>query len=322
MDRSRSTTALKALYATGLFADVHINHAGGRLVVTVVENPVINQVAFEGNKKAKDDQLKVEVQSKPRGTLSKPTVQADVQRIVEIYHRSGRFDVSVVPKIIELPNNRVNLVFEIHEGDKTGVKEIRFIGAHHFSSGRLKDVIKTRETNFLSFLQTTDIYDPDRVEADRDLIRRFYLKNGYADVRVLSAVGEYDPAKKGFIITFTIDEGAQYHVGTVDVVSNVQALNPNTLRNRLLIKRGLGLQRRSGREERRGHDGRGGQARLRLRQCAAARRPQCADADHQSGIRGRGRHARLYRAHQYPRQHAHARLRHPPRVRYRRRRRL
>ncbi|HVZ51644.1 MAG TPA: outer membrane protein assembly factor BamA [Pseudolabrys sp.] len=229
---------LKSLYATGLFADVHINHVGGRLVVTVVENPVINQVAFEGNKKAKDEQLKVEVQSKPRGTLSKPTVQADVQRIVEIYHRSGRFDVSVVPKIIELPNNRVNLVFEIHEGEKTGVKEIRFIGAHHFSSGRLKDVIKTRETNFLSFLQTTDIYDPDRVEADRDLIRRFYLKNGYADVRVLSAVGEYDPAKKGFIITFTIDEGAQYHVGTVDVVSNVHALDPGTLRNKLLIKSG------------------------------------------------------------------------------------
>ena len=134
---------LKALYATGLFSDVRISHAGGRLVVTVVENPVINRVAFEGNKKAKDEQLKAEVQSKPRGTLSKPTVQADVQRIIEIYHRSGRFDVSVVPKIIELPNNRVDLVFEINEGDKTGVKEISFVGAHAFSHGRLKDVIKT-----------------------------------------------------------------------------------------------------------------------------------------------------------------------------------
>ena len=230
--------ALKALYATGLFSDVRINHVGGRLVVTVVENPVINQVAFEGNKKAKDEQLKLEVQSKARGTLSKPTVQADVQRIIEIYHRGGRFDVTVVPKIIDLPNNRVNLVFEIHEGEKTGVKLIRFVGAHHFSSGRLKDVIKTRETSLLSFLQTTDIYDPDRVEADRDLLRRFYLKNGYADVRVLSAVGEYDPAKKGFIITFTIDEGPQYHVGTVDVVSNVRALDPNSLRNKLRIRPG------------------------------------------------------------------------------------
>jgi outer membrane protein insertion porin family len=230
--------ALKALYATGLFSDVRINHVGGRIVVSVVENPVINQVAFEGNKKAKDDQLKVEVQSKPRGTLSKPTVQADVQRIIEIYHRSGRFDVSVVPKIIDLPNNRVNLVFEIHEGEKTGVKLIRFVGAHAFSSGRLKDVIKTTESNWFSFLQTTDIYDPDRVEADRDLLRRFYLKNGYADVRIVSAVGEYDPSKKGFVITFTIDEGPQYHVGTVDVVSNVHALNPALLRGKVKLSSG------------------------------------------------------------------------------------
>jgi outer membrane protein insertion porin family len=231
--------ALKALYATGLFSDVRISHSGGSLVVSVVENPVINQVAFEGNKKAKDTQLQAEVQSKARGTLSKPTVQADVQRIIEIYHRSGRFDVTVVPKIIELPNNRVNLVFEIHEGPKTGVKEIRFVGAHAFSWGRLKNVIKTTETNWLyGFLQTTDIYDPDRVEADRDLLRRFYLKYGYADVRILSAVGEYDPAKKGFIVTFTIDEGAQYHVGTVDVISNVHALDPASLRNAVKLSSG------------------------------------------------------------------------------------
>jgi outer membrane protein insertion porin family len=224
---------LKALIATGLFADVRIDHAGGRLVVTVVENPVINRVAFEGNKKAKDEQLKAEVQSKPRGTLSRPTVQADVQRIIEIYHRSGRFDVTVVPKIIELPNNRVDLVFEINDGTKTSVKLIRFVGANAYSSGRLKDVIKTTESNWLSFLQSTDIYDPDRVEADRDLLRRFYLKHGYADVRIVSAVGEYDPAKKGFIVTFAIDEGSQYHVGTVDVVSNVRAIDPASLRGSL-----------------------------------------------------------------------------------------
>jgi len=231
--------ALKALYATGLFSDVRISHSGGRLVVSVIENPVINQVAFEGNKKAKDTQLQAEVQSKARGTLSKPTVQADVQRIIEIYHRTGRFDVTVVPKIIELPNNRVNLVFEIHEGPKTGVKEIRFVGAHAFSWGRLKNVIKTTETNWLyGFLQTTDIYDPDRVEADRDLLRRFYLKHGYADVRILSAVGEYDPARKGFIVTFTIDEGSQYHVGTVDVISNVHALDPASLRDSVKLSSG------------------------------------------------------------------------------------
>jgi outer membrane protein insertion porin family len=229
---------IKALYATGLFSDVRIDRSGGRLVVAVTENPVIDRVAFEGNKKAKDAQLQAEVQSKPRGTLSKPTVQADVQRIIEIYHHSGMYDVTVVPKIIELPNNRVDLVFEINEGKKTGVKEIRFVGIHAFSRGRLLRVIKTAESGWFSFLQTTDIYDPDRVEADRDLLRRFYLSHGYADVRVVSAVGEYDPALKGFIITFTIDEGAQYHVGTVDVVSNVHALDPATLRGAVKIGAG------------------------------------------------------------------------------------
>ncbi|MGC2043454.1 MAG: outer membrane protein assembly factor BamA, partial [Pseudolabrys sp.] len=230
--------ALKALLATGLFSDVRISHSGNRLVVTVVENPVINRVAFEGNKKAKDEQLSAEVQSKPRGTLSRPTVQADVQRIIEIYHRSGRFDVSVDPKIIELPNNRVDLVFEIKEGEKTGVKDIRFVGAKAYSSSRLKDVIKTSESNWLSFLQTTDIYDPDRVEADRDLLRRFYLKHGYADVRIVSAVGEYDPAKKGFVVTFTIDEGSQYRVGTIEVLSNVRAIDPSVLRSQLKLSQG------------------------------------------------------------------------------------
>ena len=230
--------ALKTMVATGLFSDVRISHSGGRIVVTVAENPVINRVAFEGNKKAKDEQLQAETQSKPRGTLSRPTVQADVQRIIEIYHRSGRFDVSVNPKIIELPNNRVDLVFEIKEGDKTGIKDIVFVGAKAFSHGRLKDVIKTSSSNLLSFLQTTDIYDADRIEADRDLLRRFYLKHGYADVRIISAIGEYDPAKKGFIVTFTIDEGSQYRVGTVDVVSNVRAIEPAILRNQVKLSPG------------------------------------------------------------------------------------
>ena len=238
MTAEQENEGLKALIATGLFEDVQTSHSGGRLVITVVENPVINRVAFEGNKKAKDEQLKAEVQSKPRGTLSRPTVQADVQRIIEIYHRSGRFDVRVDPKIIELPNNRVDLVFEITEGQKTGVKLINFVGIHAYSTGRLKDVIKTSESNFLSFLQTTDIYDPDRVEADRDLLRRFYLKHGFADVRIVAAVGEYDPGKKGFVVTFTIDEGAQYRIGTVDVVSNVRAIDPASLRGSLKLSAG------------------------------------------------------------------------------------
>src|ERR1700749_3344139 len=186
---------LKALIETGLFQDVRISRAGARIIVTVVENPVINRVAFEGNKKVKDEQLSAEIQSKPRGTLSRPMVQSDAQRIAEIYRRSGRYDVRVNPEIIEQPNNRVYLIFTITEGTKTGVKSIEFIGNRAFSSYRLKDIIKTHESNFLSWLAGGDTYDPDRVEAGRDLIRRYYLKNGFADVQVVAALTEYDPQK-------------------------------------------------------------------------------------------------------------------------------
>jgi len=229
---------IKALYESGLFQNINVSTQGGRVIVSVVEAPVIDRVAFEGNYRIKDAQLQQEIQSKARGTLSKPMVQADTERIIEVYHRSGRFDVTVTPQIIERPNNRVDLIFDIHEGEKTGVKQINFVGNHAFSSWRLKDVIKTNVSNFLSFLQTTDIYDPDRIEADRDLLRRFYLKHGYADVQVVSATGEYDPAKKGFIITFTIEEGPQYRFGNIDIHSNVRAVDANSLRSVLLTHKG------------------------------------------------------------------------------------
>ena len=229
---------LKGLYATGLFQDIRIRQAGGRLIVTVVENPVINRIAFEGNVKAKDEQLLGEIQSKVRGTLSRPIVQSDTQRIIEQYRRNGRYDVRVVPKIIELPNNRVDLVFEVTEGKKTGVKSIRFVGNRYYSDFRLKDVIKTTESNFLSFLKSSDVYDPDRIEADRDLLRRFYLKHGFADVRVVSAVSEFDPQAGAFIVTFTIDEGEQYKFGAVDIQSNVRAVDAASLADRLKAKAG------------------------------------------------------------------------------------
>src|SRR5438270_8661654 len=230
LDHSQIDDGLKALIETGLFQDVKISQAGGRLLVTVVENPVIGRVAFEGNKKVKDEQLAAEVQSKPRGTLSRPMVQSDAQRIAEIYRHSGRYDVRVTPEIIEQPNNRVDLVFTITEGAKTGVKSIEFIGNSAFSSYRLKDIIKTHESNLLSFLGGGDTYDPDRVEADRDLIRRFYLKRGYADVQVVAALTEYDPQRGGFLVTFKIEEGQQYRVGSVDFQSTIPTLNGSSLR--------------------------------------------------------------------------------------------
>src|SRR5579871_2015230 len=230
LDAGRIDAGLKALYATGLFQDVRINQAGGRVIVTVVENPVINRVAFEGNKKAKDEQLSAEIQSKARGTFSRATVQSDVTRIVEVYHHSGRYDVHVEPKIIELPNGRVDLVFEINEGEKTGVADIIFVGNKHYSDYRLRDVIKTGITRWWSFLKSDDIYDADRIEVDRDLLRRFYLRNGFADVRIVSATGEFDPVKKGFVITYNIEEGDQYKFGAVDIQSTVNAVPPASLR--------------------------------------------------------------------------------------------
>ena len=238
LDSAKIDSALKALYATGLFQDVRITPGNGRILVTVVENPVVNRVAFEGNKKVKDEQLAAEVQSKARGTFSRAAVQNDVQRIIEVYQHGGRYDVRVEPKVIELPNGRVDLVYEITEGAKTGVEKIVFVGNNAFSDYRLRDVIKTGVSNWLSFLKSNDIYDPDRIEVDRDLLRRFYLRNGFADVRIVSAVGEYDPENKGFIITFTIDEGLQYHFGAVNIQSTVPAVPPESLRYKLRVEAG------------------------------------------------------------------------------------
>jgi outer membrane protein insertion porin family len=229
LDQPHIDDGLKALIETGLFQDVKINQAGGRLVVTVVENPVIGRVVFEGNKKVKDEQLSGEVQSKPRGTLSRPVVQSDAQRIAEIYRHSGRYDVTVTPEIIEQPNNRVDLIFTITEGGKTGIQSVNFVGNVAYSAYRLRDIIKTRESNLLSFMGGSDTYDPDRIEADRDLIRRYYLKHGFADVQVVAALTEYDPQRKGFLVTFTIEEGQQYRVASVNFQSSIGSLDGNSL---------------------------------------------------------------------------------------------
>ena len=204
----RSTLALKALYASGLFEDVRISQSGGRLIVTVVEAPVIDRLAFEGNCSVKDEQLQQEIQSEgTRHPVARHGAGGRPARSSRSHHRNGRFDVTVVPKIIQRPNNRVDLVFEVN-----GRREDRDQVHHLRRQPRLfrlpaQGCIKTSESNWLSFLQTTDVYDADRIEADRDLIRRYYLSHGYADVQVVSATGEYDPSRKGFIITFTIEEG-------------------------------------------------------------------------------------------------------------------
>jgi outer membrane protein insertion porin family len=229
--------ALKELYATGLFDDVKIVRSEAHLIVRVVEAPVIERLRFEGNRQIKDGDLAKEISLKPRGPMTKAAVREDVALIIEIYHRNGRYDVQVAPNTIARGEGRADLVFEIKEGAKTGIKRIAFAGNHEFADSRLKGVIKTTESGWFGFLKTTDVYDSDRVEADADLLRRFYAKNGFADVHV-SAAAAYDPARHGFTLTFTIDEGARYRFGAIDIESRVTTLDGAALRDALRLARG------------------------------------------------------------------------------------
>ena len=237
-DPARIDESLKALFATGLFSDVQLRREGDSLVVAVQENPIINRLAFEGNRRIDTEQLEKEIQLRPRVVYTRTRVQNDVQRILDIYRRQGRFAATVEPKIIQLDQNRVDLVFEINEGARTGVKAINFVGNNHFSDGTLRENIQTRETAWWRFLTSEDNYDPDRLNYDRDLLRRFYLREGYADFRVVSAVAELTPERDNFIITFTIEEGERYKFGKVDIRSNLKALDPEQVRGALTTREG------------------------------------------------------------------------------------
>ncbi|MBV8189672.1 MAG: outer membrane protein assembly factor BamA [Alphaproteobacteria bacterium] len=237
-DAAAADRSLKALFATGLFSDVSIDMQGSTLVVRVTENPIINRVAFEGNSKIDDDKLRDEIQSKPRQVFTRARVQSDVERILSIYRRSGRYNASVEPKIIKLEQGRVDLVFEINEGDVTGVQRISFVGNEHFSDGTLRGKIRTTESAWWRFLSSDDRYDPDRLNLDRELLRKFYLSEGYADFRVISAVAELAPNRQGFFITFTISEGERYKFGKVDVSTRFQGLDIDVLKSYLTMAEG------------------------------------------------------------------------------------
>ena len=235
-DPEKEDDSLKGLYATGLFADVVLHREGDTLVVHVTENPVVNRVAFEGNQKIEDKKLTDEIQLKARSVYSRTKVQQDVKRILEVYRRSGRFSATVDPKVITLPENRVDVVYEIDEGDKTKVTRISFIGNHIFTDHRLREVIQTVEATWWRFFTSNDTYDPDRLTYDRELLRKFYLANGYADFRVVSAVAELAPDNSGFYVTFTVDEGERYTFGKIAVKSSVKDIDAATLEGLVTVK--------------------------------------------------------------------------------------
>ena len=237
-DPRKVDESLKALFATGLFSDVRIRLQANTVIVKVVENPIVNKVAFEGNDEIDDETLKTEIRMKSRAVFTRARVQADVQRILNLYRRSGRFAARVDPKIIKQEHSRVDLVFEIQEGPKTTIRSISFVGNDSFTDSQLREVITTTETGLLSFLNPTNIYDPDRLNLDRELLRQYYLKNGYADARVTSATADLDRDGKGFFINFTIEEGEIYKFGAIDIETNLASLDPEAVRNKIQTRTG------------------------------------------------------------------------------------
>ena len=238
IDPLRIDNSLKNLFATGYFADVTIGRSGDALIVRVVENPVINRIAFEGNRAVRDEILEPEVQLRPRVVFTRSRVQADVQRLLQVYHRNGRFAASVEPKVIQLPQNRVDLVFEINEGPVTGIRRIRFIGNAAFSDAQLRSSIQTKEARWWRWLTTDDTYDPDRVAFDQEQLRRYYNARGYADFRVASAVAQLTLDGRDFFLTFTVEEGERYRFGVIDLVSRIPELDVETLRKVVTTKSG------------------------------------------------------------------------------------
>ncbi|RFB80219.1 outer membrane protein assembly factor BamA [Methylovirgula sp. 4M-Z18] len=226
------------LRSTGLFKSVNVRSAGGRIYVSVVENTIINRVAFEGNSKLKGDQLIDQIQTKAHTAYNQATVDADIAKIQEIYKRNGRGEAKVTARTVDLPNGKLDVVFTINEGEKTGIREIHFAGNHVYSEGKLIGLMQSTEMNWLSWFKTSDVYDPDRIASDEEIIRRYYLRNGFADFRVVSTDAHYDEAKAGYIITITVDEGPRYTISSVNVDSHIAGVDGGSLLRQSEIKAG------------------------------------------------------------------------------------
>lgn len=239
VDAARIDEGLKALFRTDLFADVKIDFQNGELIINVVENPIINQVEFEGNSGIRDDKLRDTVTIRPRGIFTRSRVQQDVQRIIEVYRRSGRISATVTPKVVELPQKRVDLIFEINEGPKSGILSVNFLGNQEFSDNDLRDVVVTQQSAWYKFFSAGNAnYDPDRLEYDKEQLRKYYRNRGFYDFRAISSVAELAPDKNGFLVTYTLEEGPEYRFGDVKVETELQKLDKATLERLVPIRSG------------------------------------------------------------------------------------
>jgi outer membrane protein insertion porin family len=230
--------AVKRLFSTGLFSDVRIRQSGSVLVVEVDELAVVNQVIFQGNRKIKDAALGAQVQMKPRAALDQNVIEQDAETIREAYRRIGRADVVVEPTTMDLGSGRVNVVYNITEGDRTKIATVNFVGNNAYGDRRLQEVISTKRSNFMSWLSRNDVYDEDKLRADEELLRRFYFNKGYADFQVLSSTAELDEATNKYTITVTVDEGERYTFGDITVESTVEGLDGTVLQNSLETRTG------------------------------------------------------------------------------------
>ena len=237
-DRNRLDQAIKALYGSDLFADALIRDQQGNLIVEVRENPVVNRIILEGNKRVKDDKIAPEIRLAPRQIFTRAKARSDVSRIVELYRRQGRFAASVDPQIVPLDQNRVDVVFEITEGPKSKVRRINFVGNEKFSDGDLRGEIATREAKWFRLFTSSDTYDPDRSAYDAQVLRQFYLTEGYADFRVVSSVAELTPNNEDFVLTYVIEEGEQYKFGEVELESEIRDIREETFKALIGIQPG------------------------------------------------------------------------------------
>ncbi|MBY0292975.1 MAG: outer membrane protein assembly factor BamA, partial [Alphaproteobacteria bacterium] len=238
VSKDKEEEILKNLFATGLFADVVIEQEGARLLIKVVENKIINRIAFEGNDHLKDEILQAELNLKPREVYTPGRVQEAAQKIRDMYRLSGRYGAKVEPKIIEREENRVDLIFEITEGKLTRINKIIFVNNSHFSSSKLASIILTKETRWYRFFSSDDTYDPDRLSFDKELLRRYYHEQGFADFKVDSVVAELDPDEQEFYITYTLNEGKRYKFGNVTVTVNLRGLGSPGLKEHITVEEG------------------------------------------------------------------------------------
>lgn len=236
--KAAGDAALKDLYGTELFSDVQVSNDKGVVTIQVKENPVVNRIILEGNKRIKDDKILPEIKVSPRQIFTRSKIRADVARIIELYKRQGRYAATVEPKMVMLDQNRVDIVFEITEGDKSKVRQINILGNEHFSDGELRGQMVTKQARFTRLFSSGTSYDPDRMAFDQQKLRQFYLTQGYADFRVVSAVAELTPDKKDFIITYVVEEGKRYKFGDVKVESQLRDFDGEKLAKNLALKKG------------------------------------------------------------------------------------